>query len=101
MNVHLRPKRSPSLPPTSSRLPKESAYAVMIHCRLSVENCSARCADGSAMFTIVASRMTISCATPSRTSTAQGFGAWRVDGEAVEFIDRPFLRERERPAYHG
>ncbi len=25
MNVHLRPKRSPSLPPTSSRLPNASA----------------------------------------------------------------------------
>ena len=25
MNVHLRPKRSPSFPPTSSRLPKASA----------------------------------------------------------------------------
>ena len=36
-NVHLRPNRSPSLPPRSSRLPKVSAYAVMIHCRSSVE----------------------------------------------------------------
>jgi len=37
MNVHLRPNRSPSLPPRSSRLPNASAYAVMIHCRQSVE----------------------------------------------------------------
>ena len=37
MNVYLRPNRSPSLPPNRSRLPNASAYAVMIHWRLSVE----------------------------------------------------------------
>jgi hypothetical protein len=37
MNVHLRPNRSPSLPPSSSRLPKASAYAVTIHSRSLVE----------------------------------------------------------------
>ena len=75
MNVHLRPNRSPSLPPSSSRLPNASAYAVITHCRLSVEKCSARCAEGSAMLTIVASSTTISCATPSSARTAQRFGA--------------------------
>ena len=37
MNVHLRPNRSPSLPPNSSRLPNASAYAVTIHSRSAVE----------------------------------------------------------------
>ena len=49
-------------PPSSSRLPKASAYAVMTHWRWSLENCSASCAEGSAMFTTVASRTTMSCA---------------------------------------
>src|SRR5450755_1103636 len=47
----------------------------MIHCRLSVEKCNARCADGRAMFTIVASSTTISWATPSRPSTAHRLGS--------------------------
>src|SRR5271167_761859 len=71
MNVHLRPNRSPSFPPNSNRLPNASAYAVTTHWRLSVEKPSDRCADGSAMLTIVESRTTISCATPSNARTAQ------------------------------
>src|SRR5271154_3007607 len=71
MNVHLRPNRSPSFPPSSNRLPNASAYAVTTHCRLSVEKPKDRCAEGSAMFTIVESRTTISCATPSRARIAQ------------------------------
>src|SRR5271165_3580322 len=71
MKVHLRPNKSPSFPPSSKRLPNASAYAVTTHCRLSVEMPSDRCAEGSAMFTIVASRTTISCATPSRARTVQ------------------------------
>ena len=70
-NVHLRPNRSPSFPPSSNRLPNASAYAVTTHCRLSVEKPNDRCAEGSAMLTIVASRTTISCATPSRARIAQ------------------------------
>ncbi len=64
MNVHLRPNTSLSLPPSSSRLPNASEYAVMIHWRLSFEKCSAFWAEGSAMLTIVASSTTISCAMP-------------------------------------
>jgi hypothetical protein len=37
MNVSLRPNRSPSRPPNSSRLPNVSAYAVMTHCRSTLE----------------------------------------------------------------
>src|SRR3954453_7832756 len=47
----------------------------MIHCRLSVEKCSAFWAEGIAMVTIVASSTTISCATLSRASTAHRFGS--------------------------
>ena len=61
-NARLRPKRSPIRPPSSSRLPNASAYAVMTHWRWSLENASASCADGRAMFTTVASSTTMSCA---------------------------------------
>ncbi len=71
MKVHLRPKRSPRRPPSRSRLPNASAYAVTTHWRFSFENPSAFCADGSAMFTIVASRITISWAIPSIARMAQ------------------------------
>jgi hypothetical protein len=52
---------SPSCPPTSSKLPNDSAYAVTTHCRSLVEKPSDCWADGSAMFTIVPSSTTISC----------------------------------------
>ena len=64
MSVRLRPKRSLSRPPNSSRLPKESAYAVMIHWRSASEKPRACWAEGIAMFTTVASRTTISWAMP-------------------------------------
>jgi len=63
-NVTLRPSRSDSRPPSRSRLPNARVYAVTTHCRSTVLKCSARCADGRAMFMIVASRTTISCARP-------------------------------------
>ena len=37
MKVRLRPKRSAIRPPSSSRLPNASAYAVTTHCRSSSE----------------------------------------------------------------
>jgi len=55
MNVTFRPMMSVSLPPSSSRLPNASAYAVTTHCRSILEKCRACCAEGRAMFTIVAS----------------------------------------------
>ncbi len=64
MKMTLRPIRSASRPPNSSRLPNASAYAVTTHCRSTVLKPSARCADGSAMFTIVTSSTIISWASP-------------------------------------
>ena len=61
-NVTFRPSRSASLPPSSSRLPNASAYAVTTHCRSTMENPRSRCAVGSAMFMIVASSTIMSCA---------------------------------------
>src|ERR1700759_18203 len=55
----------------------------MTHCRLSAVKCSAFCADGSAMFTMVASSTTISWATPRRASTAQRLGRGVKFGSGV------------------
>src|ERR1700722_17079837 len=63
-NVTFRPSRSASRPPSRSRLPKAKVYAVTTHCRSTAVKCSARWADGSAMFITVRSRTTISCAMP-------------------------------------
>ncbi len=63
-NVTFRPSRSASRPPSSSRLPNASVYAVTTHCRSTVVKCSALWADGSAMFITVMSRTTMSCARP-------------------------------------
>src|SRR5262245_62506832 len=70
-NVTLRPSRSPSRPPNSSRLPNASAYAVTTHCRSTVVKPRARCADGSAIFTTVASSTTMSCARAITPRTSQ------------------------------
>src|SRR5437899_4704931 len=78
MNTHLRLKMSPSRPPTSSRLPNDSAYAVTTHCRSPLEKPSACWADGSAMFTIVPSSTSISWATAATTRTSQGRSAGAV-----------------------
>jgi hypothetical protein len=69
-NVTLRPSRSASRPPSSSRLPNARVQAVTTHCRSTVVKCSARCADGSAMFITVRSRTTISCASPITPKTS-------------------------------
>ena len=71
MSTRLRPNRSPKRPNRSSRLPNVSEYAVMTHCRLALEKPSAFCADGSAMFTTVASSTTISWAVPSSARISQ------------------------------
>jgi hypothetical protein len=66
-----RPSRSARRPPSRSRLPKASVYEVMTHCRPSLEKPRSRCAEGRAMFTIVASSTTISCASPITARASQ------------------------------
>src|SRR5215471_14617994 len=83
ISVHLRPNRSVSFPPSSSRLPNDSAYAVTIHCRLSVEKPSAFWAEGIAIVTIVASSTTINCATLSSARIAHRFGSRSVEAADI------------------
>ncbi len=71
ISIRRWPTRSDSRPPSSSSPPKASEYAVTTHCRSALENASARWAEGSAMFTIVASRTTISWASPTTARTHQ------------------------------
>src|SRR6266850_987986 len=78
INTHLRLKMSPSRPPTSSRLPNDSAYAVTTHWRSPLEKPSACWADGSAMFTIVPSSTSINWATAATTRTSQRLSAGAV-----------------------
>lgn len=59
MNMRRRPRMSPDRPPSSSRPPKVSVYALMTQDRFSVENPRAVWMCGSAMFTMVMSRTTI------------------------------------------
>src|ERR1039458_1052298 len=63
-SVVLRPMRSLRRPPRNRRLPKASEYAVISHWRSTTEKPSDFCAEGIAMFTIVASRTTMSWASP-------------------------------------
>jgi hypothetical protein len=70
-NVTFRPSRSASRPPSNSRLPNASAYAVTTHCRSTSVKCSARWAVGSAIFITVRSRTTISCARPITPKISQ------------------------------
>src|SRR6516165_10295949 len=71
ISIRRRPTRSDIRPPSSSSPPKASEYAVTTHCRSALENPSDAWADGSAMFTIVASRITINWASPTTPRTHQ------------------------------
>ena len=71
MKTRLRLNMSPSRPPSSSRLPNARAYAVTTHCRSPFGKPRARCADGRAMFTTVASSTTMSWATATMTRMSQ------------------------------
>ena len=55
------------------------------HWRFSVENPRSLCADGNAMLTMVESRMTMSCATPTSASTAQRLGS-AAGGAAADIV---------------
>ena len=78
----LRPKRSEARPPSRRKPPKTSVYALTIHWRLDTLKWSPCWIDGSATFTIVASRMTMNCAMQTSTSTSQRFDSRRVFGTA-------------------
>src|ERR1700683_5646216 len=78
MKTRLRLNMSPSRPPTSSRLPNARAYAVTTHCRSLFGKPRACWADGSAMFTMVASSTTISWAMATRTRRSQ---RWSLPAE--------------------
>jgi hypothetical protein len=60
MNSRLRPSRSPSRPASSSRPPNAIRYAFTTHARPDCVKPRSRWIDGSATFTIVWSRMTMS-----------------------------------------
>ncbi len=79
-----RPNLSASRPPSSSRLPKVIAYEVTTHCRWSSENPRSAWAEGRAMFTMVASRTTMSWARPmtARIHHRRGSGCAAVVGTA-------------------
>ena len=102
ISIRRRPTRSDSRPPSSSSPPKASEYAVTTHCRSAMENPSARWAEGSAMFTIVASSTTISCASPTtpRTHQRRDDAAEASDGPACSGTATacsPTLRPPESP----
>ena len=83
------PSRSAARPPRSRNPPKTSVYAFTIHWRLVGEKCSPRWIEGSATFTIVASRMTMNCAmqTSPRTShlfTCRASAGMEGDNELPE-----------------
>ncbi len=65
MKTHLRPRRSPRLPATSSNPAKTIAYASTIHWSSLDEACMARTIVGSATFKIVLSRLMTSRLTQS------------------------------------
>ena len=101
MNVHLRPNRSPIRPPSKSSDPNASAYAVTTHWRLSFEKCSARCADGSAMLTIVASSTTINCASPITARIHHRRSYWETLVFITGLLDRGSSathKTRQQPA---
>ena len=70
--TRLRPSMSPARPPSSRKPPKISVYELTIHCRSASATSRSSWIDGSATFTIVASRMTMNCAMQTRQRTSQG-----------------------------
>ncbi len=81
-NVRRCPNMSPARPPSSNSPPNASAYAVTTHCRPVDENARPCWISGSAMFTMVESRTTISWAAamtvrtrPRRGDAGEGLSA--------------------------
>src|SRR4051794_31407684 len=77
----------------------------MTHCRLPAEKSRSCWIEGSATFTIVASRMTMNCAKQTSTSTSQGLVlravrgdiAWLLGGE----VDRSLRFVAQRRSDHS
>jgi hypothetical protein len=65
----LRPNRSARRPPSSRKPPNTSVYAVTTHWRFSGLRPKELWIEGSATFTIVVSRITMNCASATRTRT--------------------------------
>ena len=62
INMRLRPKRSPSLPPSRINAANTRMYALMIHCRPLCDGCRSFWIVGSATFTTVLSSMIMNSA---------------------------------------
>ncbi len=60
MKTRLRPMRSAVEPASISSEASTSVYASIVHCRPEVTACSSRCIEGSATFSTVLSRLTMS-----------------------------------------
>src|SRR5437773_7312689 len=89
-NSRLRPTRSPARPPSRRKPPKTRVYAFTIHCRLASLSPRSFWIDGSATFTIVASRMTMNCARQIRTRTTHGFVLERIKASDRTVTASPF-----------
>jgi hypothetical protein len=68
--IRRRPSRSAARPPSSSRPPNASVYAVMTHCRSPIPKWRSAWIVGSATFTTVMSRITMNCARQRTMSAA-------------------------------
>ena len=73
-NTRRRPSRSAARPPSSRKPANVSVYAFTTHCRPVVEKPRPPRIDGSATLTIETSRITISCARHTSTSSARERG---------------------------
>ena len=78
--MRLRPTRSPARPPSRRNPPKMSVYELTTHCRSASDISRSSWIDGSATFTIVASRMTMNCAMHTSTRTSHGLTGWSLAG---------------------
>ncbi len=109
MNTRRRPRISPARPPSSSRPPNVSVYALRTQDRLGSEKCRPVAMLGSAMFTTVKSRMIMSWAPSTRArATVRRSGRCparcraRVVTCAIDEVDiDSFLTEAEGKAGGG
>ncbi len=67
-NIRRRPRRSAARPPSSRKPPKNSAYALITHCKFSWEKPRSSLIEGRATFTIAMSSTTMNCTSKSSAS---------------------------------